>query len=120
MNNLKQILIPNSLNLVLTLKFVGDSDPMNFFSDVSSMDIDFYHAMASYLILGGGNSKLSKGTPSNWILPDFARNLNSASSLVTKYIREALVECNDKSIAESSRDYEGTSLRFVKLFRAKF
>ena len=120
MNNFKQILIPYSLALVLTLKVVGDSDPMNFFSDVSSMDIYFYHAMASYLILGGGNSKLSKGTPSNWILPDLARNLDSASSLVTEYIREALVECNDKSIAESSRDYEGTSLRFVKLFRAKF
>ena len=46
---------------------------MNFFSDVSSMEIDFYYAMASYLIMGGGNSKLSKGTPSNWILPDLAR-----------------------------------------------
>ena len=32
----------------------GDSDPMNFFSDVSSTDIDFYHAMACYLIMGGG------------------------------------------------------------------
>ena len=89
---------------------------MNFFSDVSSMDIDFYHAMASYLIMGGENSKLSKGTPSNWILPDLARNLDSASSLVTKYDREAFAECKDKSIAESSRDYEGTSLRYVEQF----
>lgn len=88
---------------------------MNFFSDVSSMEIDFYHAMASYLIMGGGNSKLSKGTPSNWILPDLARNLDSASSLVTKYIREALADCADKSIADSCKDYEGTSLRYVEL-----
>ena len=90
---------------------------MNFFSDVSSMEIDFNHAMASYLVMGGGNSKLSKGTPSNWILPDLARNLDSASSLVTKYIREALAECTDKSIAESCKDFEGTSLRFVELIQ---
>ena len=57
------------------------------------------------------NSKISKGTPSNWILPDLARNLDSASSLVTKYVREALANCKDQSIAESSRDFEGTSLR---------
>lgn len=86
---------------------------MNFFSDVTSLDIDFYHAMASYLILGGGNAKLSKGTPSNWILPDLARNQDSASSLVTKYIREALADCKDKTIADCSGDYEGTSLRYV-------
>ena len=90
---------------------------MNFFSDVSSIEIDFYHAMASYLIMGGGNSKLSKGTPSNWILPDLARNLDSASSLVTKYIREALADSADKSIADSCKDYEGTSLRYVELFQ---
>ena len=53
---------------------LGDSDPMNFFSDVSSMDIDFYHAMACYLIMGGENTKLSRGDESNWIFPDLARN----------------------------------------------
>ena len=87
---------------------------MNFFSDVSSLEIDFYHAMASYLLLGGGHSRLSKGNPSNWILPDLARNQDSASYLVTKYVREALADCKDKSIAESSGDYEGTSLRYLK------
>lgn len=90
---------------------LGDSDPMNFFSDVSSMDIDFYHAMACYLIMGGGNAKLSRGEESNWIFPDLARNKDSASSLVTKYIREALADCPDKSLSGCSQDYEGTSLR---------
>ena len=89
----------------------GDSDLMNFFSDVSSMDIDFYHAMACYLIMGGGNAKLSRGDESNWIFPDLARNKDSASSLVTKYIREALADCPDKSLSGCSQDYEGTSLR---------
>ena len=65
--------------------------------------------------MGGGNAKLSKGNPTNWILPDLARNQDSASSLVTKYVREAFANCKDKSIAESSGDYEGTSLRYVSL-----
>ena len=94
-----------------SVTILGDSDPMNFFSDVSSMDIDFYHAMACYLIMGGGNAKLSLNDESNWIFPDLARNKDSASSLVTKYIREALADCPDKSLSGSSQDYEGTSLR---------
>lgn len=91
----------------------GDSDPMNFFSDKSSMAIDFYHSLACYLALGGGNAKLSQTSDCNWIMPDLARNAESAASLVTKYVREALSQCDDETIAQSSRDYEGTSLRYV-------
>lgn len=75
------------------------------------MAVDFYHAMACYLILGGGNAKLSQTTDSNWIMPDLARNVDSASSLVTKYVRESLAQCNDEALAENSCDFEGTSLR---------
>ena len=71
--------------------------------------------MASYLIMGGGNAKISKGTPTNWRLPVLARNQDSSSSLVTKYVRDALANCKDKPIAESSGDYEGTSLRYASL-----
>ena len=90
---------------------LGDSDRMNFFSDVSSMDNDFYHTMARYLIMGGRNAKLSRADESNWIFPDLAENKDSASSLVTKYIREALADCPDKFLSGCSQDYEGTSLR---------
>ena len=69
----------------------GDSDPMNFYSDKSSMAIDFYHSLACYLALGGGNAKLCQTSDCNWIMPDLARNAESAASLVTKYVREAVV-----------------------------
>jgi hypothetical protein len=84
---------------------------MNFFLDQSSMEADFYHAMACYLILGGGNAKLSRTTDCNWIMPDLARNIESASSLVAKYEREGLAQSDDLTIAQRSSDFEGTSLR---------
>ena len=79
------------------------------------MDIDFYHAMTCYFIMDGENAKLSRGDESNWIFPDLARNKDSASSLVTKYIREALADCPDKSLTGCSQDYERTSIRLVSL-----
>ena len=91
----------------------GDSDPMNFFSDKSSMAIDFYHSLACYLALGGGNAKLSQTTDCNWIMRVLARNAEFLASVVTKYVREALAEYDDETIAQSSRDYEGTSLRYI-------
>ena len=96
---------------ITSLTCLGDSDPMNFFSNQSSMNIDFYHTMACYLVLGGSNAKLSQTTDSNWIMPDLARNVDSASPLVTEYVRESLAQCNDESLAANSGDFEGTSLR---------
>lgn len=98
-------------SLIICLSSLGDSDPMNFFSDQSSIEVDFYHAMACYLVLGGGNAKLSRTTDCNWIMPDLARNIESASSLVTKYVRDGLALSDDQTIAHSSSDFEGTSLR---------
>lgn len=65
--------------------------------------------MACYLILGGGNARLSQTTDSNWIMPDLARNVDSASSLVTKYVRESSAQ--NESLAANSGDFEGKSLR---------
>jgi hypothetical protein len=99
------------MKLTISLYFLGDSDPMNFFSDRSSMEVDFYHAMAYYLILGGGNAKLSRTTDCNWIMPELARNIESAAYLVTKYVREGLAKSDDQTIARCSNDFEWTSLR---------
>jgi hypothetical protein len=84
---------------------------MNFFSDASHLELDFYHSLSCYLILGGGNAKLSQSGDCNWIIPDMARNIDTASAMLTKYVREGLALCNDPSIAGSAGTYEGTSLR---------
>ena len=77
------------------------------------MELDFYHSLSSYLILGGGNAKLSHSGDCNWIIPDMARNIDTASAMLTKYVREGLATCSDASIAGSALTYEGTSLRYL-------
>lgn len=84
---------------------------MNFFSDATHMELDFYHSLSCYLILGGGNAKLSQSGDCNWIIPDMARNIDTASAMLTKYIREGLASCADLSVSGDSSSYEGTSLR---------
>ena len=49
------------------------------------------------------NAKLSRGDESDWIFPDLARNEDSALSLVTKSIREALADCPDKPVSGCSQ-----------------
>jgi hypothetical protein len=84
---------------------------MNFFSDASHLELDFYDSLSCYLIFGGGNAKLSQSGDCNWIIPDMARNIDTASAMLTKYVREGLALCNYPSIAGSAGTYEGTSLR---------
>ena len=90
---------------------------MNFFSDSEHMELDFYHSMSCYLILGGGNVKLSQSSDCNWIIPDLARNVDTASAVLTKYVREGLASCSEACISANSGLYEATSLRLVKLAR---
>ena len=77
-------------NLLMNWSEIKTGDPMIFFPDKSSIVVDFYHSLACYLALGGGNSKLSQTSDCNWIIPNLARNVESAASLVTKYVRKAL------------------------------
>ena len=88
---------------------------MNFFCDSEHMELDFYHSMSCYLILGGGNAKLSQSSDCNWIIPDLARNVDTASAVLTKYVREGLASCSEAYISANSGLYEATSLRLVKL-----
>ena len=88
---------------------------MNFFSDAEHMELDFYHSMSCYLILGGGNAKLSQPSDCYWIIPDLARNVDTASAVLTKYVREGLTSCSEAYISANSDLYEGTSLRLVTI-----
>ena len=89
---------------------------MNFFSDAEHMELDFYHSMSCYLILGGGNAKLSQPSDCYWIIPDLARNVDTASDVLTKYVREeGLTSCSEAYISANSDLYEGTSLRLVAI-----
>jgi hypothetical protein len=85
---------------------------MNFFSDAGIMEIDIYHALACYLMMGGGNSRMTPGHGNHWIFPDLARNSDTAAGMMTKYVREGMAACDDASIAGMSANYEGTSLRY--------
>ena len=76
------------------------------------MEIDIYHALACYLMMGGGNSRMTPGHGNHWIFPDLARNSDTAAGMMTKYVKEGMAACNDASIAGMSADYEGTSLRY--------
>lgn len=73
---------------------------MNLFSDATHMELDFSHCLACFLILGGENAKLS-----DWIITDMARNIDTASAVLTMYVREGLASCR------ISGTCEGTSLR---------
>ena len=88
---------------------------MNFFSDAEHLELDFYDSMSCYLILGGGNAKLSQSSDCNRIIPDLARNVDTASAVLTKYVREGLASCSEEYISANSGMYEGTSLRLVKV-----
>ena len=68
----------------------GDADQIIFFSDATTKLLDFYHSMACYLILGGGNSALTATSDANWLIPDLARSHDTAASVMTKYVRSAL------------------------------
>lgn len=100
-------------NLVMDWKEMktGDTDKINFFSDASSKLLDFYHALACYLILGGGNSTLTASSDANWMIPDLARNQETASAVMTKYVRAALESTSDLSLSSNAKEFEGTSLR---------
>jgi hypothetical protein len=77
-------------NLIMDWKEMktGDDDKMNFFSDASSKLQDFHHSLACYLILGGGNSALTASSDAKWIVPDLARNQETAAAAVmTKYVK---------------------------------
>ena len=92
-------------NIVMNWKEMktGDTDKINFFSDASSKLLDFYHSLASYL-LGGGNSTLTPSSDANW-------NQETASSVMTKYVRAALESSSDLCLSSNAREFEGTSLR---------
>ena len=93
----------------------GDADQIIFFSDATTKLLDFYHSMACYLILGGGNSALTATSDANWLIPDLARSHDTAASVMTKYVRSALSSSNDLCLSSNAKDYEGTSLRYTKL-----
>jgi hypothetical protein len=53
--------------------------PMNFFPDAEHMELDFYHAMACYFIVGAGSSSItsSEDMVQDWIFPFLRTNTSS-------------------------------------------
>ena len=100
-------------NLIMDWKELktGDTDKMNFFVDAETKLTDFYHSLSCYLILGGGNSTLTAASDANWMIPDLARNQETASTVMTKYVRSTLESSEDQSIASNAKSFEGTFLR---------
>ena len=76
----------------------GDTDHMNFFSDAESKLTDFYHCLSCYLILGCGDTTLSTSTDANWMIPDLARNQESAIQIFL-YCNSSLVEMSHSCAA---------------------
>ena len=83
----------------------GDSDPMNFFPDFDTFEIDFYFQLAIYLMLGGGMSKFNCPLDSLWIFPSIATLEAGAAPTITKWLQEALQE------NKIHGSYTGTSIR---------
>ena len=63
---------------------------MNFFSDAGIMEITVCHALACYLTMGCGNSRMTPGH--HWMFQDLARNLDTAAGMLTKNVREGIVD----------------------------
>ena len=84
---------------------IGDSDPINFFPDFDTFEIDFYFQLAIYLSLGGGISKFSCPLESLWIFPSLATLEAGAASTITKWLQEALED------VQAYGSFTGTSLR---------
>lgn len=83
----------------------GDSDPMNFFPDYDTFEIDFYFQLAIYLILGGGISKFTCPLDSLWIFPSLANLDAGAASTITKWLQDALQDI------QTFGSFTGTSIR---------
>jgi hypothetical protein len=75
----------------------GSQYEMLFFSDKSSCEMDVFHGLACFLMVGGSSN--------DFIFPDLS-NLQQPSSALTKYLQKLF----DEKVLPSD-DYSGTSLR---------
>ena len=79
-----------NINKNLSELKTGASDPVNFFPDFDTFEIDFYFHLAIYIILGGGISKFTCPLDSLWIFPSLVNLDAGAASTITKWLQDAL------------------------------
>jgi hypothetical protein len=91
--------------LNLNERKTSDSDVLPFFADAESMYVDIFHALACYLILGGGKADERSGTADRWIFPSLAISHRSASKKMTGFIRDGIKNSGDPLLAASHLDF---------------
>lgn len=64
--------------------------PMNFFPDAESFEIDFYHSMACYWVVGAGSQHISPATQNTGVVTPIFPFLvvGSAATKLTEYMRK--------------------------------
>lgn len=78
---------------------------INFFADANDYNIDEYHCLACYCIVGGGGRFLGPNNANKgWVLPNLAAG--SATSILTAYLKECASQ-----IPELHGDVTATDLR---------
>ena len=85
---------------------------VNFIADATAYDIDEFHCLACYCIVGGGSRFL---TPNNsdkeWVFPNVASG--SATSILTAFLKECAVAVGDLHV-----DVTATDLRAGRYVRS--
>jgi hypothetical protein len=82
---------------------------VNFFADATAYDIDEFHCMACYCIVGGGARFL---TPNNndkeWVFPNLASG--SATSILTSFLKDCAVAVGELHVDVTATDLRAGSL----------
>lgn len=88
----------------------SDSDITNMFADSEFFQLDWYHALACFAILGGDVSDIRNSHQSKYMVPSLATNKSNAAKVITSWVRSTLAVCASEYAALAA-EYEGTGIR---------
>ena len=88
----------------------SDSDITNMFSDSGFLELDWYHSLACFAILGGDVSDVRSAVENKYMVPSLAVNKSGAAKVITNWVRSTLAAC-EKKYSVLAEGYEGTGIR---------
>jgi hypothetical protein len=88
-----------------------DSDLTTMFSDAELVELDFYHSLGFYLILGGDVSAQRKALQNKFMIPSLSLNKKGAADVMTTSTRAGFKACDEPEYQAIADDFECTSLR---------
>jgi hypothetical protein len=81
------------------------------FSDAELVELDFYHSLGFYLILGGDVSERRIASQNKFLIPSLSLNKRGACNVMTTSVRSGLKACDDAEYKVIAEEFDCTSLR---------